>query len=182
MELLHLLIARNRDMLLAIVHARKHQRNKHNAASDENAGQTKKKSDAGSVSSKTNTDRTHDSIAVQSELQRAFIAMAKALYPLILQVIDDETPPWLKLCCQDGYFSSGTYRSTRIEMGEELEGFASANSNPLPQSITPSINMAPSIGARSVLSIGTSRSFAGGPPSVHRDASSVVSDVPSYVT
>lgn len=182
LELLHLLIARNRDMLLAIVRARKHQGNRANSSSDDNASQAQKKSDAGSVSSRTNIDRTHDSIAVQSELQRAFIAMAKALYPIIYQVIDEETPSWLKLCCQDTYFSTYTYRSTRIEMGEELEGFASANSNPHPQNMTTNLNIAPSIGARSVLSMGTSRSFAGGPPSVHRDASSVVSDVPSYVT
>lgn len=65
-------------------------------------------------------DRTDSAIAVQSELQRAFISMSKVLYPLLSAAVQGETPRWLKLCGQDNYFSSGTYRQTRIPMGEDL--------------------------------------------------------------
>ena len=65
-------------------------------------------------------DRTDSAIAVQSELQRAFISMSKVLYPLLSAAVHGETPRWLKLCGQDNYFSSGTYRQTRIPMGEDL--------------------------------------------------------------
>jgi hypothetical protein len=58
-------------------------------------------------------DRTDSAIAVQSELQRAFISMSKVLYPLLSVAVHGETPRWLKLCGQDNYFSSGTYRQTR---------------------------------------------------------------------
>ena len=65
-------------------------------------------------------DRTDSAIAVQSELQRAFISMSKVLYPLLSATVPGETPRWLKLCGQENYFSSGTYRQTRIAMGEDL--------------------------------------------------------------
>mmetsp|Transcript_41053 Transcript_41053/g.49968 ORF Transcript_41053/g.49968 Transcript_41053/m.49968 type:complete len:247 (+) Transcript_41053:32-772(+) len=153
MELLHLLISRNRDMLLAVVQARKQTRGSsrnHPGSSSPGSDRRRKTnymSDNRSVTSESvslnqessqqsgsrqrgdnkskdgkrkSKDRTDDSIAVQSELQRAFISMAKELYPIISNVIRSETPRWLKLCCHDGYFSSKTYRQTRLSMGEEL--------------------------------------------------------------
>ena len=111
MELLHLLIGRNRDILLRVVKQRRQNRGK----------ETPKhvRSDT-SVGSRSMIDRTNDSIAVQSELQRAFIAMAKALYPIISQVLPEEVPTWLWLCSQDGYFSSGMYQQAVLSMSEEL--------------------------------------------------------------
>lgn len=64
----------------------------------------------------TNTEKikTDSAIAVQSELQRAFISLTKALHPLFIGLIGTDTPSWLKLCCQESYFSSYTYRQTKI--------------------------------------------------------------------
>merc|ERR1712032_1037381 len=70
------------------------------------------------------SSRTDNAIAVQSELQRSFLSMTKTLHPLISAVISSECPRWLKLCCQDSYFSSYTYRQTRIMMGEEFFFFS----------------------------------------------------------
>lgn len=64
--------------------------------------------------------RTDSAIAVQSELQRAFISLTKMLYPRIHGVMLGETPRWLKQCTQDNYFSLGTYKQTRIPISEEL--------------------------------------------------------------
>jgi hypothetical protein len=172
MELIHLLVARNRDLLLAVVQTRKsrgdssigtpgysnvrgvnsqsrsasvgfvsspenqrvHQRHTSNrsmySASGTGAASTSSYdghsrggyhdeggnsvTGGGSVNSMGGNDRTDSAIPVQSELQRAFIAMAKALYPMISGIIKSETPRWLKSCCQDNYFSSGVYRQTRI--------------------------------------------------------------------
>ena len=177
MELLHLLIAKNRDILLEIVQARKrgmrgsssigsrsergtHRQGHSSGLSPESVGhhlhqhqhqrsmsksmyasssQDRKSAygqdnshrphymDAGGTISGISImtgggpgDRTDSAIAVQSELQRAFISMAKILYPLLSSTIQSETPRWLQLCSQDNYFSSGTYRQTRIAMGEDL--------------------------------------------------------------
>mmetsp|Transcript_5966 Transcript_5966/g.9423 ORF Transcript_5966/g.9423 Transcript_5966/m.9423 type:complete len:3872 (+) Transcript_5966:128-11743(+) len=65
-------------------------------------------------------DKTDSAIAVQSELQRAFISMSKALYPNILRILESETPRWLRQCSQDNYFSSYTYRQTSIPMADEV--------------------------------------------------------------
>lgn len=64
--------------------------------------------------------RTDAAIAIQSELQRNFVSMAKDLYPMVLGIMGSETPKWLKLSCQESYFSSGTYRNTKLGIGEEL--------------------------------------------------------------
>ena len=181
MELLHLLIARNRDLLLEVVQSRKRSMrgsssvgsmsgrggvfrrvpggqvsspesvsrysnnqnasaarsmysasNHHEHRSSHDAGSVRQYHDehstqltgAGSVADRSTgggtSDRTDSAIAVQSELQRAFISMAKVLYPLLSAVVHTETPRWLKLCAQENYFSSGTYRQTRIAMGEDL--------------------------------------------------------------
>ena len=59
-------------------------------------------------------------IAVQGELQRAFINMAKSLYPKIQAILQGDTPRWLKQCAQDTYFSMGTYKQTTLPIDEEL--------------------------------------------------------------
>lgn len=64
--------------------------------------------------------KVDSAIAVQSELQRAFIALCKILRPLVKEVLQEETPRWLKNCALDNYFSSGTYRLSRISIAEEL--------------------------------------------------------------
>jgi hypothetical protein len=76
--------------------------------------------------------RTGSAIAVQGELQRAFINMAKALYPKIQKVMQNDTPKWLKQCSSDSYFSGGTYKRTKIPIAEEL-GFT-------PESMVPASN------------------------------------------
>ena len=167
MELLHLLIARNRDLLLAVVQARKRSsgggtsvcsasvrtgyrgggyvsspesvewRNQPNQpmhlrhtsgksfyssyhgdggnAPNTDVGRHEENYATGSVSvASVGGDRSDSAIAVQSELQRAFIAMARNLYELVHSIVHSETPGWLKSCCQDNYFSSGMYRHTRI--------------------------------------------------------------------
>ena len=157
LELLHLLIARNRDLLLAVVQARKRKERKQKASSASTtysnppspdsvtrASRSYRKTSGGlSVASQSGAQAEHSSteegdhtdgasissshytnrngneridaaIAIQSELQRAFISLAKVMYPVVSNVLYSETPRWLKLCTQDGYFSSGTYRQTRI--------------------------------------------------------------------
>ena len=64
--------------------------------------------------------RTDSAIAVQSELQRAFINLTKTLYPKIQTILLSETPRWLKQCSQENYFSMGYYRHTKIPIAEEL--------------------------------------------------------------
>lgn len=64
--------------------------------------------------------RTESAIAVQSELQRAFISLTKALYKNVQSQLLDETPRWFKQIGQDSYFSLGTYLQTKIPMAEEL--------------------------------------------------------------
>lgn len=64
--------------------------------------------------------RTDSAIAVQSELQRAFISLTKALFKNVHEILKDETPRWFKQSGQDNYFSLGTYRQTKIPIAEEL--------------------------------------------------------------
>lgn len=64
--------------------------------------------------------RTESAIAVQSELQRAFISLTKVLYKNVQSKLLDETPRWFKQIGQDSYFSLGTYLQTKIPMAEEL--------------------------------------------------------------
>lgn len=64
--------------------------------------------------------RTDSAIAVQSELQRAFISLAKILYKHVQGILEDETPRWFKQSCQDNYFSLGTYLQTKIQIAEEM--------------------------------------------------------------
>lgn len=191
-ELLHLLISRNRDLLLAVVEARKaannigttsssrpgsstrdnsvgspvglrkpryssmpstahsrtasnptHIRNPSSASymsnsnnsmeppkrvyhsretsrSIETPGRARPSGGASVGTASASNDKTDSAIAVQSELQRAFISMSKALYPNIFRILESETPRWLKQCSQDNYFSSYTYRQTSIPMADEV--------------------------------------------------------------
>jgi len=184
LELLHLLIARNRDLLLNVIQDRRKEtpppmpsaqgfaRTQSAATSafppthglarsqissisnsrglmrprsfDESEGQTKKRSQSvnmeairnttrypsreasavssgddqsysgGSLAGGAGNIRTDSAIAVQSELQRAFISLTKTLYPGISGILKSEMPRWLKLCCQENYFSLGTYKQTKI--------------------------------------------------------------------
>jgi len=77
-------------------------------------------------------DKTDAAIAVQSELQRAFISMSKVLYPNISKILGNETPRWLKQCNQDNYFSSYKYRETSIPMADEVCLFSGQEFTPVP--------------------------------------------------
>ena len=175
MELLHLLIARNRELLLKVVakmkkrDASKHPRdipqsNMHKVASrgditlSSNRTPTRSKSRRGSenhrrsslpietvvsredssvktrssaedydqatIGSSKDTanekpridpsQRTDSAIGIQRELQLAFIIIAKDLWPMIHGIMENDTPDWLKECCQDNYFSKYTYREAKI--------------------------------------------------------------------
>lgn len=166
MELLHLLIARNRDLLLNVIQERRkdstssfpppptnksaigrsqsviggtnansrglnrpssydsHEKKGIIRSISEDTSAVRSQQDAGDDQSQATVSlapgggagnvRTDSAIAVQSELQRAFISLAKALYPGVSGIIKSDTPRWLKQCCQENYFSLGTYRHTRI--------------------------------------------------------------------
>ena len=68
----------------------------------------------------SNEKRTGSAIAVQGELQRAFISMAKALHPKVQGIMGPDTPRWFKQCAQDSYFSLGTYKQTKVPIAEEI--------------------------------------------------------------
>jgi hypothetical protein len=59
-------------------------------------------------------DRTDSAIGIQRILQLAFINLAKELYPLIYGIMGRDTPHWLKLCCQENYFSGYLYKHQKI--------------------------------------------------------------------
>jgi hypothetical protein len=67
----------------------------------------------GSLAGGAGIARSDAAIAVQSELQRSYISLVKALYPGISGIMQSDTPRWLKQCCQENYFSLGTYKHTR---------------------------------------------------------------------
>lgn len=154
-ELLHLLIARNRDVLLTVVQVRKrrargdssvastsgslhggyastpakggfmHTPSRRPRQSSGSGSTTPYFNNPGSGTSHHNqmsggNDRTDSAIGVQSELQRGFTNLLKALYPKLLDTIHNEIPRWMRHCCQDKYFSSGAYRRAEIPIGEEL--------------------------------------------------------------
>lgn len=64
--------------------------------------------------------RTDWAIALQSELQRAFINLTKTLYQKIHGILQSDTPRWLKQCSQENYFSMGYYRHTKLPIADEL--------------------------------------------------------------
>jgi len=175
MELLHLLIARNRDLLLHVIQERKRdashtgslgragsgalnapnhlhhgshphltKQRSHDGMSADGRGRTSN-DDMSTGRGKYFDERSHNrhgsgftdeshstsfstggvfktdsAIAVQSELQRAFMSLAKALYPMVSVFLPSHPTRWLKQCCNETYFSMGTYRQTRIPIGEEL--------------------------------------------------------------
>jgi hypothetical protein len=185
-EMLHLLIARNRDQLLAVVESRKGNFGGAYAATSSRVSSTKDWSPAGrrgfsasvppshsrgssipsvgsapmppkltpsismpvqaaqtpdvphqrrtysnaSLGSVVTSDRTDLAIAVQSELQRAFISMCKALYPNLTRILESETPRWLKQCTLDNYFSAYNYRQTSIPMADEVCFFSGEDFDP----------------------------------------------------
>jgi len=160
LELLHLLIGRNRDVLLAVVQARKRRggdaasvasgsihggyaatpRTRHsntygspmkhqNSVSDHTYDRSSSEIHVGRSiiaeshqgPSSISGDRTDSAIGVQSELQRGFISLVKALSPNLLDTVNNEFPRWMRSCCQDnGYFSTGQYRFADIPIGDEL--------------------------------------------------------------
>ena len=134
MELLHVLVGRNRDLLLTALENRK----RRDASSTESysergnnplvppsPGQLSTTSDGrsffpedaynhgrgyddgtasmgfGGASASSGMDRTDKAMAIQRELQKAFIAMNKVLQPIIARIIHSESPRWMKTCCQD---------------------------------------------------------------------------------
>jgi len=141
MELLHVLIGRNRDILLGVNESRK-RRDASSTGSISgrggvhfgippspglsffNEGYNRTFDDYGTLdggASRTSTmDRTDKAMAIQRELQLSFIKITKALHPVILSAIRSKTPKWMRLCCQDNYFSTGAYKQTRI--GKFLRG------------------------------------------------------------
>ena len=174
MELLHLLIARNRDLLLDVVQKRKkygmpkHSRDTNHSSmhkvlsrgdlslstnrtlsfgrsrrggeharrlsfpveampredssvktrssnEDYDPGTMGSSKDSGHDRSRSDPAlRTDSAIGIQRELQLAFINISKDLWPMIHGVMENETPSWLKECCQDNYFSKYTYRRAKI--------------------------------------------------------------------
>ena len=86
-----------------------------------------------STSNPSSEKRTGSAIAVQGELQRAFISMAKALYPKVHGIMQSDTPRWFKQCAQDSYFSLGTYKQTKVPISEEI-GFTPDSVVPTPHS------------------------------------------------
>ncbi len=64
--------------------------------------------------------RADSAIAVQSELQRSFTSLVKALQPSLQVILQNGFPRWLKQCTQENYFSSGGYRSMVVSIEKEL--------------------------------------------------------------
>lgn len=141
LELLHLLISRNRHVILAAVQSRKRKGAdapstasgsndepgsrasfpnsplKHEEGQDSDLSNLLGKSITTnkSISHKVNgSDRTDAAIGIQSELQRGFISLVRALSPNLLDTINTEVPRWMRQCCQENYFSSGLYRQADI--------------------------------------------------------------------
>lgn len=153
MELLHVLIGRNRDRLLQVSKEKKsHRRDVSTIGSysgklglhygpPPSPGMSQFTDDYngtyfdGDTTSRMTggMDRTDKAMTIQRELQMTFVKLAKALHPAISSIIRNETPKWMRLCCQENYYSSGVYKQTRIAIGEELfffedpPGFDSCN-------------------------------------------------------
>ncbi len=126
MELLHVLVGRNRDLLLTALENRK----RRDASSTEyselgnnptippSPGQQSSASGKsffpediyhgryddgtgsimgfGGASASSAIDRTDKAMAIQRELQRSFIAMNKVLQPIIARIIHSESPRWMR--------------------------------------------------------------------------------------
>jgi hypothetical protein len=59
-------------------------------------------------------EQTDKAIAVQSELQRSFIKLARDLSGTLTLVLEDETPRWLKEVVRENYFTAATYKHAKI--------------------------------------------------------------------
>lgn len=134
MELLHVLIGRNRDILLTVNETRKRRDGSstesysarahpptspspnHLSFFNDGFNRTDDVTNTfhGGGSTTSTMDRTDKAMAIQRELQFSFVSMTKALHPVVLAAVRSETPKWMRLCCQDNYFSSGAYKQTRI--------------------------------------------------------------------
>lgn len=130
MELLHVLVSRNRDLLLTALDIRKRRDMSVAESFSERGNMTIPPSPGssdlhgrgfddgsmgfGGASASSMLDRTDKAMAIQRELQKAFIAMIKVLQPILVSTIHSECPRWMRLCCHDSYFSSGSYRQAKI--------------------------------------------------------------------
>jgi hypothetical protein len=152
MEILHLLISRNRDLLLEAMEARKrgehlstmsglhrHQHSIGPSISDNLSRQraharrpsngsgvtayetdfSHRRGDDGSAGASQScsayaNEQTDKAIAVQSELQRSFIKLARDLSGTLTLVLEDETPRWLKEVVRENYFAAATYKHAKI--------------------------------------------------------------------
>merc|ERR1740139_2483 len=145
MELLHILILRNRELLAAAKRAKRHLKNLSpsnecpSVFSDGSENITDSPTsryssyryssyDASSVDDNMSVltgmaakkKKGPDSNAANRELEMNFTSTAKILDPLIDGILQNETPQWLKFCCKNNYFKSKAYRTTFVAMGEEL--------------------------------------------------------------
>jgi hypothetical protein len=155
MEILHLLISRNRDLLLEVMEARRrgeqlsmsglhrhhhsigpstsdnlsrqrgHARRPSNGSgvtghisSAETDFSHRRGDDGSAAASQFNSayanEQTDKAIAVQSELQRSFIKLARDLSGTLTLVLEDETPRWLKEVVRENYFTAATYKHAKI--------------------------------------------------------------------
>jgi hypothetical protein len=127
MELLHLLIGRNRDILITIVKDRKRQpdtqlmnvsvplgRLPALGADIMRENSLDAMSMASAMDQRTDSARTDSAITVQRELQRSLISLVRGVIQPISEILQEETPPWLRLCCSESYFSSKGYRRLNL--------------------------------------------------------------------
>lgn len=164
-ELLHLLISRNRDQLLTIMKERQKTETSGSAQGGSSVGRAgysrahslsardsstsrrnihvptpsepsstrhQRRQSEGVRSEDTRSNHSHQSvmtqsgvktesaIAVQSELQRAFINLSRSLYKGIKNTMGDATPNWFKQCGQDTYYSMGTHKHNQMPIGSEM--------------------------------------------------------------
>lgn len=166
-ELLHLLISRNRDQLLAIMkerknevigtapgsigrpsynrtlsmsaresrdtsrrsinlqtpseHSSRHQRHQSEGVrSDDTRSRTTEDNQSHHSVMTMSGVKTESAIAVQSELQRAFINLSRSLYKGIKTAMGDQTPGWFKQCGVETYYSMGTHKHNQMPIGSEM--------------------------------------------------------------
>ena len=130
MELLLLLIGRNRDILWKVIKDRKKESDSHilNAALSIGrmpslGADVMRDISFDAISTASGMDqRTDSAIAVQRELQRSLISLVRSVIQPISEVLRDETPQWLALCCNEGYFSCRGYRQTNLlALGSDIK-------------------------------------------------------------
>jgi hypothetical protein len=122
LELLQLLIGRNRDLLLAVVKDQKRPPDTPLINLSVPLGRLPslgtdimRENSFDAVSMASGTDHRIDSMmTIQRELQRSLVYLVKSTIQPISETLRDETPPWLRLCCHENYFSSKAYRRTNL--------------------------------------------------------------------